>query len=78
VPAATSLETRMMMDRRFEIGETVHLCAIARRALGGAKAFKILSVFPREGRSREYRIRCELEPYERVVTEAALRAGMTS
>jgi len=59
-------------DHLFKIGDIVHLRAAARQAFACLQTFKIVATLPSEGNSREYRIRSEQEPYERIVTEDCL------
>ena len=61
-----------MADHRFKVGDTVHMRVSAGRMFASPKAFKVVATLPTEGRAREYRIRNELEPHERVVTEDCL------
>ncbi|MFZ1989643.1 MAG: hypothetical protein WAW96_07700 [Alphaproteobacteria bacterium] len=61
-----------MSDHRFKVGDTVHMRVSAGRMFASPRAFKVVATLPKEGRAPEYRIRNELEPHERVVTEDCL------
>lgn len=62
-----------MSDHRFKVGDTVHMRAGAGKAFASPRGgFKIVARLPTEGRTPEYRIRNELEPHERIVTEDCL------
>jgi hypothetical protein len=56
----------------FKVGDSVYLRAAARRAFDSVQTFKILARLPSDGRAREYLIRSNDEPHERVVTEGCL------
>jgi hypothetical protein len=58
-----------MSDHRFKIGETVRLRSAAARVLGTASTFTIVATLPRERGLNQYRLCCEVEKHERVVTE---------
>ena len=62
----------MASDHIFKAGDTVYLRAAARRAFDSVQTFKVLARLPSDGRAREYLIRSNDEPHERVVTEGCL------
>ena len=71
-PPTTNQAPQIMSSHRYKVGELVHMRDRAGRALGAKDTFKVTATLPLEGRRCEYRIRSELEPYERVVTEDCL------
>ncbi len=64
--------------RRFELGQTVRLKGGFGMPAYAANIYHITAMLPSNGRSSQYRIRCDDERYERITTEdnlAAVTAG---
>lgn len=61
-----------MSDRGLEIGMTVHFARLAFGSGTDAHEFRVMQLLHLDGGAMLYRIKCESEPFDRVVAEADL------
>lgn len=61
-----------MSDRGLEVGMTVHFARLAASTGSGAHEFRVMQLLNLNDGATLYRIKCESEPFDRVVAEADL------
>jgi hypothetical protein len=60
-------------DHRFKVGQSVNYTSGRRGKIGSSNVYKITQLLPPQGDERQYRIKSEDEPHERVAKETDLR-----
>jgi len=61
-----------MATHKFQVGQVVDFAPSRQSMPASAREYKIIRLMPAEGADNLYRIKCSVEPYERIAREREL------